>query len=161
MVHTKEGLLDLHKRAYQSYDAMLDHIAKLPADALNKEHEILGWKTLRDTLLHMANSEEFWMRWLASTAWSKWDLSEFDSVDKIRAVFHRVAEDTRRYLSGLTDAELNAPVLLERGEDKLTTTPAIALLHIVTHGFHHKGTVVAICRALGHPAPDTDLNVSP
>jgi uncharacterized damage-inducible protein DinB len=29
---------------------------------------------------------------------------------------------------------------------------------VLTHAFHHKGQIVAMCRALGHPTTDTDLN---
>jgi uncharacterized damage-inducible protein DinB len=42
------------------------------------------------------------------------------------------------------------------------TLPSALLLsflhHLLTHTFHHKGQIVAMCRVLGHPAPDTDLN---
>ncbi|WP_125488078.1 DinB family protein [Edaphobacter aggregans] len=36
--------------------------------------------------------------------------------------------------------------------------PALILHHVLTHAFHHKGQIVAMCRALVQPAPDTDLN---
>src|SRR5580704_8560248 len=36
-------------------------------------------------------------------------------------------------------------------------SPAFILHHVITHAYHHKGQVVAMCRLLGHPAPDTDL----
>jgi uncharacterized damage-inducible protein DinB len=42
--------------------------------------------------------------------------------------------------------------------DTAVRTPALILHHLLTHAFHHKGQIVAMCRTLGHPAPDTDLN---
>jgi uncharacterized damage-inducible protein DinB len=42
--------------------------------------------------------------------------------------------------------------------DTAVRTPALILHHLLTHAFHHKGQTVAMCRILGHPAPDTDLN---
>jgi uncharacterized damage-inducible protein DinB len=39
-------------------------------------------------------------------------------------------------------------------------SPAFILLHVITHGFHHKGQLVAMLRLLGHPAPDTDIQRS-
>jgi leucyl aminopeptidase len=35
--------------------------------------------------------------------------------------------------------------------------PAFILQHLCTHAFHHKGQIAAMCRILGHPLPDTDL----
>jgi len=29
---------------------------------------------------------------------------------------------------------------------------------MLTHAFHHKGQMVAMCRALGRPVRDTDMN---
>ena len=42
--------------------------------------------------------------------------------------------------------------------DVAVRTPALVLHHVLTHAFHHKGQIVAMCRTFGHPAPDTDLN---
>ena len=39
-------------------------------------------------------------------------------------------------------------------------TPALMLSHIITHGFHHKGQVVAMCRLMGYPPPETDLDAN-
>ena len=50
--------------------------------------------------------------------------------------------------------------MLERYHEEWTTphrTPAFILLHVITHGFHHKGQIVAMLRLLGYPAPDTDM----
>jgi uncharacterized damage-inducible protein DinB len=39
----------------------------------------------------------------------------------------------------------------------LRRSSAFILLRVVTHGFHHKGQIVAMLRLLGCPAPDTDM----
>ncbi len=36
--------------------------------------------------------------------------------------------------------------------------PYALALSCSCNAFHHKGQIVAMCRALGHPAHDTDLN---
>ena len=63
------------------------------------------------------------------------------------------------YLSGLSDSQLNSETELHFSDgDMAVRTPALVLHHVLTHAFHHKGQVVAMCRLLGYPAPDTDLN---
>jgi uncharacterized damage-inducible protein DinB len=62
-------------------------------------------------------------------------------------------------LSTLTNQELNADRELHFSDgDVAVRTPALVLHHVLTHAFHHKGQIVAMRRALGHPARDTDLN---
>jgi uncharacterized damage-inducible protein DinB len=62
-------------------------------------------------------------------------------------------------LSTLTNQQLNADTKLHFSDgDVAVRTPALVLHHVLTHAFHHKGQIVAMCRVLGHPAPDTDLN---
>ena len=39
-----------------------------------------------------------------------------------------------------------------------TATPAYYLHHVMTHAFHHKGQIAAMCRLLGRPfTQDMDL----
>ena len=76
---------------------------------------------------------------------------------------HALAELKRRaiaerleYLDRLSEPELNQDLL--RVSEGWVGPPAQAIiLHYgLTDAFHHKGQVVAMCRLLGHPAPDTD-----
>jgi uncharacterized damage-inducible protein DinB len=68
-------------------------------------------------------------------------------------------QQTTAYLSRLTEEQLNTGSELHFSDgDTAVRTPALVLHHVFTHAFHHKGQIVAMCRVLGHPAPDTDLN---
>jgi uncharacterized damage-inducible protein DinB len=70
-----------------------------------------------------------------------------------------VGEQTHAYLSGMADQQLSRTTELRYPDGNLTVrTPAFILHHVLTHAFHHKGQIVAMCRVLGHPAPDTDLS---
>jgi uncharacterized damage-inducible protein DinB len=76
-----------------------------------------------------------------------------------RAFQRDIMANTLAYLSGLTDEQLNTEAELHFPDgDVATRTPALILHHMLTHAFHHKGQIVAMCRVLGHPAPDTDLH---
>jgi len=65
--------------------------------------------------------------------------------------------ETLEYLDRLSEHDLNQDLL--RVPERWVgppRSPAFILHHVLTHAFHHKGQVVAMCRLLGHPAPDTD-----
>ena len=78
----------------------------------------------------------------------------------LRQLRQRIANSTAAYIEQISPDELNQPLTL-RSEDGAqhseVYTPAFILLHVCTHAFHHKGQAVAICRLLGAPAPDTDI----
>jgi uncharacterized damage-inducible protein DinB len=85
--------------------------------------------------------------------------AEHPAVADARIVQQEVRMGTQAYLSNLTDQQLNTNTELHFSDgDKATRTPALVLHHVLSHAFHHKGQIVAMCRELGHPAPDTDLN---
>ena len=66
---------------------------------------------------------------------------------------------TLNYLSSLSEQRLITATELHFPDgDIAVRTPALILHHVLTHAFHHKGQIVSMCRILGYPAPDTDLN---
>ena len=160
-MHTLAGIGDLHRRCYLSYDALLNHLATLPGGALSEKLELLGWQTILKTLQHMADSEEFWIAWLQAGDMPTVAGHDIATLQQARERFATVAASTRAFLESLSDTQLNAPLTLRYEGGSFDTTPALALLHMATHGFHHKGTIASACRLLGHAAPDTDLNVAP
>src|SRR5208282_545737 len=86
-------------------------------------------------------------------------LEECPVLADVRLLQKEVSQSTRTYLSNLTNQQLNADRELYFSDgDIVVRTPALVLHHVLTHAFHHKGQIVAMCRALGHPAPDTDLS---
>jgi uncharacterized damage-inducible protein DinB len=60
--------------------------------------------------------------------------------------------ETLAYLEHLTQEALNTEIELNPpGDGSLKRTPAAGVHHFLTHAFHHKGQIVAMCRHLGHP----------
>jgi uncharacterized damage-inducible protein DinB len=156
---SKEGLREQHRRAHRSYSRLLDHVGTLPPEALMTPLEGFGLPILRNQLLHIADSEAFWVSRLEGLPFQGWDYVAYTDVPAMRAAFERVAAATADYLDQLDADAVNVPLELTFDDGSLATTPALTLSHVITHGFHHKGQVVAMCRLLGHPAPCTDFEV--
>ncbi len=156
---TLEGVRKLHGWTHASLTLLLDHLSTIPAIAYGKELPDFGFPTLRKQVIHIFNCEGFWIHTLQSLPYADRDPSDFPDVADARVMQQEVSQRTRAFLSTLPDQQLNADTELKFSDgDRAVRTPALILHHVLTHAFHHKGQIVAMCRALGYPAPDTDLN---
>lgn len=156
---TLAGIRKLHSWTHASIALVLDHLSTLPAAAYTQELPGFGFSNLRAQVVHVFNCESFWIHTLQSSPFTDRLPADSPAVSDAREVQHQVMEQTLAYFSRLTEEQLNANTKLYFPEgDTAIRTPALVLHHLLTHAFHHKGQIVAMCRLLGHPAPDTDLN---
>lgn len=153
------GMRKLHSWTHSSLTLVLDHLGTIPDVDYAQELSGFGFPTLRAQIIHIFNCEAFWVHTLQGARYKDEDAAAWPQVPDARALQRSVSANTLAYLSVLTDEHLNAGTDLHFPDgDKAVSTPALVLHHIFTHAFHHKGQIVSMCRVLGHPAPDTDLN---
>lgn len=153
---TKDAVKALHAWGHESLDVLFAHVAKLPDADFVRPLDGFGQGSVRDQLVHIIFVEEVWVRLLQGLRVERWT-ETFESVAAIHEAKQRVFSETVAYLNGLSEAQLNSPVPPTPEWSGPPRSPAFIIQHIVTHAFHHKGQVVAMCRLLGQPAPDTDL----
>ncbi len=156
---TVVGMRKLHSWTHSSLTLVLDHLATIPEGDYARELSGFGFPTLRAQIIHIFNCEGFWIHTLQGARFVDEGAADWPSVPDARVLQRRVSANTLAYFSGLTDEQLNADTELHFSDgDKAGRTPALVLHHVFTHAFHHKGQIVSMCRILGQPAPDTDLN---
>ena len=156
---TVDGIRKLHGWTHSCLGLVLDHLTTVPASDYEKEVPGFGFGTLREQTIHIFNCEGFWVHVLEGLRYVDRTPEECVGVADVRALQQEVSERTRAYLLTLTDEQLNSDTELHFPDgDVAVRTPALVLHHMLTHAFHHKGQIVAMCRVLGHPAADTDLN---
>jgi uncharacterized damage-inducible protein DinB len=158
-VFTLDGVRKFHGWTHASLDLVLDHLSTMPADDYVREVSGFGFPTLREQAIHIFNCEGFWVHTLQGLRYANRTLDQRPAVAGVKLLQNEVGHSTHAYLSTLTNEQLNADTELHFPDgDVAVRTPALVLHHVLTHAFHHKGQIVAMCRALGHPARDTDLN---
>jgi uncharacterized damage-inducible protein DinB len=158
-VFTLDGVRKFHGWTHASLNLVLDHLSTLPANDYVTELSGFGFPTLREQAIHIFNCEGFWIQTLQGLRYADRTTEECPAVADVRLLQKEVSQAPHAYLSNLTNQQLNADAELHFADgDVAVRTPALVLHHVLTHAFHHKGQIVAMCRALGHPAPDTDLN---
>jgi uncharacterized damage-inducible protein DinB len=158
-VFTLDGVRKFHGWTHASLDLVLNHLSTMPAADDVREVPGFGFPTLREQAIHIFNCEGFWVHTLQRLPYANRTLDQCPAVADVRLLQKQVSQSTQAYLSTLTEQKLNADAELHFPDgDVAVRTPALVLHHVLTHAFHHKGQIVAMCRVLGHPARDTDLN---
>jgi uncharacterized damage-inducible protein DinB len=158
-VFSVDGMRKFHDWTHASLDLVLVHLSTLPVDDYLREVPGFGFPTLRDQAIHIFNCEGVWVHALRGVRYADRSPEDCPNLADVRRLQKEASLATREYLSTLTDQQLNADAELRFSDgDIAVRSPARVLHHVFTHAFHHKGQMVAMCRALGHPAPDTDLS---
>ena len=156
---TLDGVRKFHGWAHASLNLLLDHLSTIPTSDYVKEVPSFGFSTLRKQVIHIFNCEGFWIHTLQGLQYFDRNPAECPAVSDARLMQQEISRQTRAYLSNLTNQQLNTDTKLHFSDGDIDVrTPALIVHHVLTHAFHHKGQIVAMCRELGHPAPDTDLN---
>ena len=158
MAVSKEAIRDLHAWTHGCLDLLVEHLAAMPGDLFVRDVPGFGRGSIRDQLVHICRAEAVWVCALQNRPTPDLRSDQFPTVDSIAGLRGRVKVETLRYLNLLDEERLNQE--LDEYPEYWSSphrSPAFILLHVLTHAFHHKGQIVAMCRILGHPAPDTDL----
>jgi uncharacterized damage-inducible protein DinB len=154
----KSAIIDLYACLHECLDILIDHTAAVPFSVLTQELDGFARPNVRDQIAHVFSVETAWVAGLQLLPIRRIDPGTLTSIDEIRRAKKDVMAATVVYLECLSDDQLNRE--LERYPPEWMgphRTPAFTLLHVITHGFHHKGQIVAMLRLLGYPAPDTDM----
>jgi uncharacterized damage-inducible protein DinB len=144
-------------------DLAMDAVAKLSDE--NLRHDVgISHKSIFGTLLHMAGAEWIWLeRWNGRSpakdqAWSLWTTESCADLAVLKERWTGVAEQRRRYDSGLNESSLAAelPFKLLSG-DPSSMRLADQMQHVANHATLHRGQIVGMIRQLGIEPPATDL----
>jgi len=158
-VFTLPGVRKFHEWTHASLTLLLNHLSTIPAAEYAKEVPGFGFPTIHAQVIHILNCEGFWIQTLQACPFIDQDPAKWLTVSDARVLRTEVSGRTLDYLSRLSEQDLNAPTELHFADgDVAVRTPALVLHHVLTHAFHHKGQIVTMCRILGYPAPDTDMN---
>jgi len=157
-------MLDILKAQYAMVQsariALLNYCATVSETDFVKPLPGFVNKSMRDLLLHVANTYRSWLGRIAqgqpypihepATVPDVATLRElFQEIDGLVASFcAAIDEDDWQLTEEITVASLDRPLRL---------TPLEVFMHIITHEFHHKGQVLTMSRQLGYTPVDTDV----
>lgn len=148
---------EFHAATHKRLAFVIELLAKMPPTVLTTRLQGFGKATVAMQLNHVLYTESAWVLALQNRFDSGWKHDEF-RLAVLGDLRREVADRTVVYFDSLTEEALHSHLEVYPaywvGPER---TPSFILHHVITHAFHHKGQIAAMCRILGHPLPDTDL----
>jgi len=158
-MYDSETLLDIHGRAHESLRRLLVFCGNLTDVELNEPLTGFGFATILRQLEHTIGAEVYWQTVVTQGYTEEAQVPSLTDVASLEAFRQQTASATRAYLNGASEAELNASrqMITDPGQTRLLR-PADVIMRVVTHIFNHQGQVLAMCRAIGKPNTEYDLD---
>lgn len=111
--------------------------------------------SIRNLLVHIAHTYEFWMGKLAlnkDIVFSEYEA--YSNIDEVVKIFD--------FIDGVMDeffdlVDIETEIDYELNEVKSKVKPFRLFTHVITHEFHHKGQILSLSRSLGYTPVDTDV----
>lgn len=128
----------------------------LPEDFINQNSSFGRGGSIRNLLVHIANTYELW---IAETALKK-------KVIYAPYEAHENIQDVIRLFAYVDQFMTDFFELMEKSESKIEyesngvkklTEPLKLFSHVITHEYHHKGQILSLSRHLGYIPVDTDI----
>ncbi|MGO3164220.1 MAG: DinB family protein [Sphingobacteriaceae bacterium] len=112
--------------------------------------------SIRNLLVHIANTYEFW---IARTA-LKMDVNyaEYASckeMQDVMALFENVDHFMQEFIERTVDSTRD--IEYEIDGKRCTVKPIKLFTHVMTHEYHHKGQILSLSRHWGYIPVDTDI----
>ena len=140
-----------------SREALFGYCRMIAAADFILEHSSFGRGSIRNLLVHNANTYQFWIG--KNGLQRDMIYPEYDSVTTIteaRQLFSVVDALVHEFLEYFAGNETQEISILKNGKPA-TTTPLQLFTHVITHEFHHKGQILSLSRHLGYIPIDTDV----
>ena len=111
--------------------------------------------SVREILLHIANTEEGWFQYVVRRDFDQWPevhlVEDYRNKDVIKAKLSEVHKSTMDYLSILKIDDLENNIDLPGGEQLQL---GWIIWHVIEHEIHHRGELSLILGLLGHEGLD-------
>lgn len=147
-----------YKLVRDSRKALLTYCAGIREQDFLRTHENFGrGGSIRNLLVHIANTYEFWIGHIALEAIASF--TPYDAVythSQLVNLFGEVDHLISQFLGQMEEKNwitLKADI---QGKQQ-DVSPFRLFSHVITHEFHHKGQVLSISRHWGYTPVDTDI----
>ena len=155
---TVAELRRLYDYGYWANRKLFPVVAQLSEEQFTRTVVPGGYGSIRNTLVHILSAEWGWL-WRCGGAerGERLNPEDFPTLQSITDHWQQVELDLRRFLSVLTDADLDRVVefttLLGHGRGTL----GALMHHGAIHAVHHRGQVAMMLRALGYTPGNFDV----
>lgn len=142
-----------YKMVCEAREVLLRYCETLSNEHLIAEFPNFGRGSIRNLLVHNANTYQFWIGRSAlqkEIVFAK--ATDFITIETIRLLYNQVNDLMNEFLHHFEN-QLNTAIV----DKTLEMLPLPIFTHVITHEFHHKGQILSMSRHLGYTPPDTDV----
>ncbi|MHA2142189.1 MAG: DinB family protein [Candidatus Thorarchaeota archaeon] len=137
-------------------EPIIESVRQLSSEDFTRDHGV-GWGSVRDILVHLVNTEKYWMSVLKDDEMEQLDSSDYSDIGSIAHVWIEAEKETREYLMTLENDHLHHVKRVRWPDATISFTVKKALVHLATHEVHHRGLIVGLIRKMGHTPPVVDM----
>ncbi len=160
-------LLEAIQKLYQynrwATGLVLDAAQGLALDELHTSGAA-GHGSIRDTLLHMMDTQEGWLSWWdgslsAEDAYSlKRNPEDYPDIGAVRELWETVEKQTEAFVTGLQEGDLARVYAHTLPDGSLWSMPLWQMmLHVANHGTQHRSEAAALLPGFGRSPGNLDL----
>ncbi|MFW9911737.1 MAG: DinB family protein [Candidatus Thorarchaeota archaeon] len=135
---------------------ILDSVNQLSSENFTKNHGV-GWGSIRNILIHLVNTEKYWISVLKDEEMNWLDSNDFPDSQSIAKAWTDTEKETREYIMTLNNDQLHHVKRIRWPDATVSFTIKKALVHLATHEIHHRGLIVGLIRKMGHTPPIVDM----
>ncbi|MBE8725773.1 DinB family protein [Flavobacterium hungaricum] len=141
----------------ESRNVLFDYCKTIKKQDFKNENSSFGrGGSMRNLLVHIANTYEFWIANISlkkNIVFSPYE--NYQNIEDVIKLFLSIDElmDDFFELTEKSDNEIQ----YERNGQKTKTEPFKIFTHVITHEYHHKGQILSLSRHLGYIPVDTDI----
>ncbi len=158
MKETAQYLKYQYKLIQQSRTRLFDYCKTISnEDFLNQNNSFGRGGSIRNLLVHIANTYEFWIinhalhKNISFTAYSA-----KNTIDEIEKMFLSIDAEILNFLVKYETTIFETIDIQINGNTKHVSAFEL-FTHVITHEFHHKGQILSLSRHLGYTPIDTDI----
>jgi len=137
---------------------MIGHAAELGDAELDRDFNI-GMGTLRKTLLHIFDAENWWRTNWRGEKKPFEKLPEDTPIARLRQLWESGAMERNRFVASLDAERMTDWVDIDFGAGPMTYRVGESMLQLGVHGTHHRAQAINMLRRLGVSTGPTDLVV--
>lgn len=141
-----------------SREVLLDYCRGIsPEDLLAANPSFGRGGSIRNLLVHIANTYEFWIGRMALK--KEFEFTPYDAITSMGDAARLFASTDSLVFEFLKWLEKDEPaeVRYTIGGTEGSAPPFKIFSHVITHEFHHKGQILSMGRHLGYLPVDTDI----
>jgi uncharacterized damage-inducible protein DinB len=157
---TARGIIaDLYEYGAWANERLLARASQLP-DAQLRQKLSEGAQPILESFVHLLSADRRWLaRWQEVPLPAGLTPVDLPTIAAVRRAGQNLALARQRYIAGLDDVALAAPIRWQDGSETRTLLRWQGLVQAANHGTQHRSEIAAMLTDFGHSPGDLDFGL--